>query len=118
MKIIEKDFKIEHDNSCYVLYFLRTKKELKENLEDPKSFEDFFKIQGYYSDLNNAIKVALKWRMDPKYSFKESYVKFYNDYLHYKKSMKELDYYSKLIYSPIYELEKKMYNEHKEFCNR
>ena len=114
MKIVEKDFKLEFDGSCWVLYFLRTKKELK----DTEDSAEVFKIKGYYSNLFIGIRTALRWRLDDKYPFKESYVKFQNDFIHYKRAMEALDKYANLIYDPIYKLEKQMYNEHKQFLNR
>ena len=64
MTIVDKDFKIEC-GEFYILSFLKSKKELKEDSEDS------FKIGGYFNKLENAIKEVIKFRNGKKYPFKE-----------------------------------------------
>lgn len=112
MKIIEKDFKIEHDGDCYVLYFLKSKKELKETSEDS------YKVHGYYVVLPNAIKAAIIWRRDKKYPFKESANELVGTYLDYKKSIKEFNLYCNIVYEPIITLKKEVFDGYREFQSR
>ena len=119
MKIIEPDFKIEYKSSNYVLYLLKTKKEikeLKEDVEDKEFAQDLYKVKGYYTSVFNAITAALKWRMSKKYPFKE--LPFKKEYTQYRKSMIEFDDCLYIIYEPIIELKLKMYNEHRQFLSR
>lgn len=112
MIIIEKDFKIEHNGDCFVLYFLKSKKELKENSED------LYKVHGYYLVLSSAIKAVITWRKDKKYPFNESYDELLKVYLNYKKSIKDFNLYCNVIYEPITILKHKVFNEYREFQNR
>lgn len=64
MTIVDKDFKIECGES-YVLLFLKSKKEIKEDSENT------FKIGGYFNKLENAIREVIKFRNNKKYPFKE-----------------------------------------------
>jgi hypothetical protein len=66
MIIKENDFKIVKDDSNYVLYVLKSKKEIKENSEST------YKIFGYYYTIIGALKGALSYRKDKKYTGKES----------------------------------------------
>lgn len=129
MTIEEPDFKIKYDNSCYILYLLKTKKEIKDEtktipkeiLESTIDPVEVFKTQGYYSVLYYAIKAALKWRMDSKYPFKESHISFYNSFLEYNHAIKDLELYSKKIYDPINVLKKEIFDGYKQFligCKR
>lgn len=65
MIIEEKDFRIIFNEDHYVLYLLKSKKEIKEDSSDT------FKIGGYFVNLRNAIKRAYKFRTDKKYPGKE-----------------------------------------------
>lgn len=118
MKITERDFKIERDGSNYILYLLKTKKELKEDLKENKEVGDTYKIKGYYTVLFNAIQDALIWRMSEKYPFKESVLEFKKDFIRYRNYVNELNSYLDSIYSPIIQLEKQIFNEHREFFNK
>lgn len=116
MTIREKDFKIESDGKHFALYFLKTRKELKDDEKVSNEAVDSFKVKGYYNTLSNAIRDAFRWRMDEKYPFKE--LPFRNDYARYKRSVAKLDEYLTLIYKPIIELKLKTYAEHREFLSR
>lgn len=105
MEIIEKDFKIECDSGVYTLYFLKSKKELKEDSKDQ------FKISGYYNVLYNAIKAVYKWRRSKKYPFKEDTTKLKLNLELYKQSMDELYKYSHIIYDPIIKLKQDLLYE-------
>lgn len=112
MIIEEKDFRIEHDGDCFVLYLLKSKKELKENSKDS------YKIHGYYVIFKDAIKAAILWRKSKKYPFKEPVNELVRAYLGYQKSIEEFHSYCNIIYEPIYKLKEKIFNEHREFQSR
>ena len=54
MIVIEKDFKIEQTKDYFILSFLKTKKELKEDSGES------YKLGGYYRHIENAVKAALR----------------------------------------------------------
>jgi hypothetical protein len=116
MIIRERDFKIESDGSCFALYFLKTKKELKDDEKASTEAVDSFKVKGYYTTLPNAIRAAFRWRAEEKYPFKE--FPFREDYIRYRKALEKLDHQSRLIYESIIELKLKTYAEHREFLSR
>lgn len=111
MKIIEPDCYIDYKNSTYHLYFLKNKKELK---EDDK---DLYKIGGYYTELDSAFKAVIQFRLNKKYPFKCEYKKLnknLNLYLKYKKDfIKQL----KQIYDPIKQLQKELFVYEDKKCN-
>lgn len=126
MKIIEQDFKIEHDGFCFVLYFKKTKKELKEKSKEELEEEldkadeiiNPFKIHGYYSVLKNALYQVLKWRKDSKYPFKESSFEFEKTYKLFIKAENKLNNYSNFIFDSITDLENLIFYEHRRFLDR
>jgi hypothetical protein len=103
---MEKDFKIEYDESCYILSLLKSKKELAEDKTDA------YNVKGYYTQLPNAINAACNWRLSKKYPFNEPTDEFKKQLLKYKKSVKLLTYYSELIYAPLFILKKKIFDEY------
>lgn len=111
MKIIEKDFKIEYDGFNFVLYFLKTKKELKSAPKAEK--EEFFKFQGYYSRIENAILAAYKWRIDKKYPHSEPTSEFRQRLIEYRKNLNLVKESSKIIYKSLYDLKEKMLHANK-----
>ena len=104
MTIIEKDCKIEHNGDCFVLYFLKSKKELKEDSKES------FKTIGYYNDVYNALRVIYFWRLDKKYPFSETVFDFKHAIIAYKKVTIELRAKAMSIYQPIYTFKKKVFN--------
>ena len=66
MIVIEKDFKIEQAKDYFILSFLKTKKELKEDSSES------YKLGGYYRHIENAVKAVHTWRLHKKYPFMES----------------------------------------------
>lgn len=116
MMIREKDFKIEKDGSCFTLYLLKTKKELKDDEKVSIEAVDSFKIKGYYTTLFTAIRAAFRWRTEEKYPFKE--LPFREDYICYRKAIEKFNHQSRLIYESIIDLKLKTYAEHKQFLNR
>jgi len=96
MEIREKDFYIKKENGCYVLYVLRNKKELG------KLPKEIYKVEGYYTELKNAFKKLLKYRMNKKYTGGQSYkdLSYYiNLYLFNLNKLKDHIYF---VYTPIY----------------
>lgn len=109
MKIIEKDFKIEHETDGFMLYFFKEKKKSKTKIE----VEEDFKLQGYYTRIENALFAAYKWRIDKKNPHKEPVAEFKKSLIEYKKSLKWLDHVDELVYKSIYDLKKKVLYENK-----
>ncbi|MGV8961889.1 MAG: hypothetical protein ACOH2V_00730 [Candidatus Saccharimonadaceae bacterium] len=107
MQIIDKDYKIEYDGVCYVLYFLKSKKEAKPDPKEP------YKVAGYYSFIHNAFKAVCIWRETKKYPFKESSKELRAHLREYKIYMNKLDNIQKIIYGTIYDLKKTAFNEYK-----
>jgi len=108
MKIVEKDFRIEYDGECFILYLLKTKKELKEDSGD------MYKVKGYYSkQIYHALNAAYNWRLSKKYPFKEPTLKFKQYLLQFKKALNTLELYSNEIYNPIITFKKKVFDEYK-----
>jgi len=112
MIILEKDFKIEHNGDTFVLYLLKSKKELKENSEME------YKVHGYYVALENAIKSAIQWRKHKKYPFKEPANILIKPYLDYVESIKKFRTYCNIIYEPIFKLKEEVFNGYRQFQNR
>ena len=95
MIIIEPDFKIVKQDSHYVLYVIKSKKELREDNSDN------FKPRGYFIELSAAIKSAYLFRKDKKYKGSESSTQLL---LTYKKLKHLEDKFIKSIneiYNPI-----------------
>lgn len=65
MKIEEKDCKVEHSGECWILYYLKTKTELKEDNSEK------YKFGGYFTELHNSFISLILWREHKKYPFKE-----------------------------------------------
>lgn len=117
MRIIEKDFKIEQEEKYFTLSFLKTKKEIKDDTKvNPETPVDVFKVKGYYTNLFNAIKTALIWRLNDKYPFKE--LDFRKDFIVYQKAITDLDKKIELLYSSLITLRNNTYHDHKQFLNR
>ena len=106
MTIIEKDFKIEHSKDYFTLYFLKTKKELKEDSENS------YKIGGYYVHLKNALFGVQNWRADKKYPFKEMAKYLSSSIVKLVMADKKLKEYSSILKSSILQLKNKIYEEH------
>ena len=107
MIIQEKDFKIIFNDDHYVLYLLKSKKELKENNEDN------FRVGGYFIQLKYAIKGAYKFRKSKNYPGKENpeeILKYFEEYLSIEKSLYKL---SRSLYTPIINLKEKILNYEK-----
>ena len=103
MKIIEKDCYIEHIHGVYHLYFLKNKKEIKE--DDSNTH----KIVGYYTEIDSALKAIIIFRQGKKYPFKEDWKSeklLFNKYKLYKQNFKD---YLCQIYNPIKELKSKLF---------
>ena len=102
MIIQEKDFKIIHEHGCFVLYLLKSKKEIKDDSSDN------YKIGGYYTNLESAFKGVVKFRKDKKYPGKESssdLLKLIKEYYNFKSKLK---FVINKIYDPIIELKKSL----------
>ena len=80
MNIIEPDFKLIWEDRNYVLYVLKSKKEIKEDSTSN------FKVSGYYTSILSALKGVLRYRKHKKYPGKESYKSLGNLILKYKKA--------------------------------
>lgn len=106
MKIIENDFKIEYDGTCFILYLLKPKKELKAD-SDP------FKLKGYYTHVENALFAAYKWRLDKKYPYNEPTIEFKKNLIELRKSVELLKHCSYLVYKSIYDLKEKIFYENR-----
>lgn len=104
MKIVEKDFTITHNGDCWTLHALKSKKELKENAKES------YKIAGYYTNIYNALYVALQWRQDKKYPFKEPIDAFKRTLKAYRTATSKLKVASTMFYAPIYEFKKKVFD--------
>jgi len=65
MVIEDTDFKIVRKSDHYVLYFLKSKKELKEDNTDT------FKLRGYYIVLDYAFIAIIRFRNSKEYPGKE-----------------------------------------------
>lgn len=65
MKIIEADFKIEHDGESFLLSFKKAKKDLKDAPKIP------YKPPLYHRTLKGAIMSVYRWRKHKKYAFTE-----------------------------------------------
>ena len=103
MKIIEKDCYIEYINGIYHLYFLKNKKELKEDNENTH------KISGYFLTIDSAFKEIIKFRQHKKYPFKETWKSeklMLNKYKLYKQNFKD---YLCQIYNPIKKWRKELF---------
>jgi hypothetical protein len=123
--IVEKDFKIEDAGNYFVLYFLKSKKELKEGVknseiiedeESPKEIKDPknpYKVQGYFTQIKNAFLAVYNWRKSKKYPFKEDVVEFTKNYLKYKKSYEKLEELERYLYDPIDILKKYVFEKYK-----
>lgn len=109
MKIIEKDFKIEYDGVCYVLYFLKSKKELKEDAQES------FKIAGYYTDVYYALRFVYSWRLSEKYPFKEPVAEFKKAIIDYKRAKDQLAQNLNTLYNPIYNFKQQVFDAYKPF---
>ena len=107
MEILDKDFKIQHDGNCFVLSFLKTKKELKVDASDS------YQTHGYYSDIFNAFYAVYQWRLEKKYPFKESATELKKAMQKYMKVTALLSFNIGEIYSPILELKKQIFNGNK-----
>lgn len=112
MTIIESDFKIEHDGYCFVLYFLKSKKEGKLDPKEP------YKLIGYYSNVKNALFKVLEWRATLKYPFKESTKEIQAWIKEYKISETRLDNLHMILYEAIYEKKKEIFYEYKRLRNQ
>ena len=64
MIIEEKDFKIIEHEKSYTLLITKFGKEAKD--------EEKYKVYGYYTTIDSALKAAYKYRSDKKYPGKES----------------------------------------------
>lgn len=65
MIIEEKDFKIVEKEKSFTLFVTKFGKDLKKDV-------DKYKVYGYYTTIEAAIKAAAKYRNDKKYPGKES----------------------------------------------
>ena len=104
MKIVEPDCYLEHINGVYHLYFLKNKKELKEDSEDK------FKIGGYYIEIDSALKAIIKFRQHKKYSFKEDWKPIKINLSQYLKYKKEFNNLLCKIYDPVKKLRNKLFD--------
>lgn len=102
MNIIEPDFKLIWDEQNYVLYLLKSKKEIKED-----STSDF-KVGGYYTSIFSALKDIYHYRKHKKYPGKESYESLGNLILKYKRAKENLNEIAEIIYLPILNLKKEI----------
>lgn len=100
--IVEKDFNIVFENNCFVLNLLKNKKELKEDSTDK------YKVGGYFILLENALKAAIRYRNNKKYSAGESALLLTKDLKSYMKCNQDFKILINSIYDPIYELKKKL----------
>ena len=104
MIIQEKDFKIIFNDDHYVLYLLKSKKELKENSEDT------FKLCGYFIQLISSLKRVHKFRLDKKYPGKESSIEIKKTIDNYIEIESNLFKLLKNPYNLIYDLTQKILN--------
>ena len=104
MIIQEKDFKIVFNDDHYVLYLLKSKKELKENSEDT------FKLCGYFIQLISSLKRVHKFRLDKKYPGKESSIEIKKTIDNYIEIESNLFKLLKNPYNLIYDLTQKILN--------
>lgn len=95
MDIKEKDFKIIYEHNQYVLYVIKSKKELK---DDDK---DAFKLYGYYTFVENALQAVVKFRKDKKYPGKETITQLKLDIIELRNTRESLYNASESIYNPI-----------------
>lgn len=102
MSIIEPDFKLIWDEQNYVLYLLKSKKEIKEDSTSN------FKVGGYYTSILSALKVVYHYRKHKKYPGKESYESLGNLILKYKRAKENLNEIAEIIYLPILKLKKEI----------
>ena len=96
--IIEKDFKILHESKGFILYFLKSKKETE------KKIEDEFKLVGYYDCLESALKDVIKFRLDKKYTGRQSNVDLTKQLKKFISIKKNFELLISQIYSPIFKL--------------
>lgn len=104
MRIVEKDFKIEYDGTCFVLSFLKSKKELKEDGKES------FKTAGYYTNIFNAIRAGRIWREDKKYPFKESPDVLKKVVKDYKIALNKLNAKMTYHYQCIFDFKRKVFD--------
>jgi len=91
MIVIEKDYKIEQSKDYFILSFLKTKKELKEDSADS------YKLGGYYRHIENAVKAVHSWRLHKKYPFNESPIVLAADLVKLYKAIQALKRYTKVL---------------------
>lgn len=115
MVIIEKDLKIECDDNHYILYHLKTKKELAENTEESK---DVYNIYGYYMNIKNAFLAAYKWRISKKYPFKESSKDLKLDLINLRSVNNNFSEKLNLLYKPVQNLKRIVFDEYKRLQNK
>lgn len=115
MMIIEKDFRIENNGTAFILYLLKSKKELKidkDNLvivkESDEDHIDLYKIGGYFTKLEMAIWNGYKFRRNKKYAFKEPADPLKVYYRKYKNISESLLLFLTDMYSPISDLKEKL----------
>ena len=107
MTIEEKDFKIIFKDEYFILYLLKSKKELKENSEDS------FKIGGYFTQLRYAIKAVFRFRKSKNYSGREKSEDIWKLFEEYSIIENSLYAFSKSMYIPIINLKEKILNYEK-----
>jgi hypothetical protein len=102
MIIEEADFKIVQDGNSYTLYCLKSKKELETNSTDK------FKIGGYYTTFDGALKGAATFRKSKKYPGKELSTTLTASLKEYKQSKETFKTLVSKVYQPIFELKDKL----------
>jgi hypothetical protein len=102
MIIEEADFKIVQDGNSYILYLLKSKKELQTDSADK------FKIGGYYTTFDGALKDAAKFRKSKKYPGKESSTVLTTALKEYKESKEIFKALINKVYQPIFDLKDKL----------
>lgn len=105
MQIIEKDFTITYNGECWVLNFLKSKKELKENNKDS------YKLGGYFTVLFYALIKVYLWRLDKKYPFKESAQDLKKILIQHKNITNRLEQMATLYEVDILKFKEQVFNE-------
>lgn len=111
MEIVEKDFTITNNGDCWTLHCLKSKKELKEDSKES------YRTEGYYTNIYNALHAALQWRQDKKYPFKEPVAEFKQALREYRTAVAILKVASTMLYAPIFEFKKKVFDEDRRLLN-
>lgn len=102
MIIEEKDFKIIFKDSCYTLYLIKSKKEIKEEVNES------LKIGGYFTVIDNAIKKIISFRLSKKYPGKEKPKLLAQQLNEIKQIRNKLDLIMKNLDEPFYSIMKKL----------